>query len=76
LELKEAVLLNNHVQTKNGKKQEKRELIEEQEKKLSEKPESDELQKVIRERIERVKKAFKPTWLEKDLNSQESKKGK
>ena len=68
--------MNNHIQTKVEKNQANGELVEKQEEQSSEKPKSDELQKITRERIERVKKAFKPTWLEKDLNSQDSKKGK
>jgi hypothetical protein len=68
--------LGNNIQTKDTKNKDKKVVVEESEKKASEKPESEELQKVIKERIEKVKKAFRPTGLAVQLNSQESKKGK
>jgi hypothetical protein len=68
--------LGNNIQTKDTKNKDKKVVVEESEKKASEKPESEELQKVIKERIEKVKKAFRPTGLVVQLNSQESKKGK
>jgi hypothetical protein len=39
-------------------------------------PKSVENQKVTRERLERMKKAFRPSWLIDQINSLESKKGK
>ncbi|UCC78398.1 MAG: hypothetical protein JSW64_08910 [Candidatus Zixiibacteriota bacterium] len=68
--------MDNEVQIKDINNQDKNGVLEETEEKLSEKTKSDEYQKVTKERIKRFKKAFKPTWLIRQLDSQDDKKGK
>ncbi len=68
--------MNDQIQTEDIKNHREKELVEEIAEKTPKKPESDELQKVAKERIERMKKAFKPTWLVRQLDSQDDKKGK
>jgi hypothetical protein len=68
--------LDNQIQIKNGKQKDMDGIIEKPEEESSESPESEELQKVTKERIERFKKAFRPTWLIKELDSINDKKGK
>lgn len=68
--------MDNEIQIKDIKDQDKNEVLEATEEKSSEKTKSDEYQKVMKKRIERFKKAFKPTWLIREMDSQEDKKGK
>lgn len=68
--------MDNEIQIKDIKDQDKNEVLEGTEEKSSEKSKSGEYQKVMKERIERFKKAFRPTWLIRELDSQDDKKGK
>jgi hypothetical protein len=76
LELKEAVVVSDQVQTEKIKNNNDGKPVEEKNEKTPEKPESDELQKLAKERIERVKKAFRPRWTINQIDSQDNKKGK
>lgn len=68
--------MDDQIQTKDTKNQDSKEIVEEIEGKKSPKPKSDAPQKVTKERIERFKRAFRPTWLIRQLDFQENKKGK
>jgi len=66
--------VNDQIQTEKIKNDNEEELVEEMGEKTPKKPESDELQKIARERVERVKKAFRPRWTIRQIDSQDNKK--
>ena len=68
--------MSDQIQTEEINNNKEKELVEEIAENTSEKSEFDELQKVAKERIERVKKAFRPRWTIGQLDTQDNKKGK
>ena len=68
--------MDNEIQTEDKRKPDEKVSVEESLEKPLENPESGTQQTVTRERIERVKKAFRPTWLVRELNLHDNNKGK
>jgi hypothetical protein len=69
--------VGDQTQLKDKEKQDQsQELVENKAEEAPDEPKSVDNQKVTKERLERMKRAFRPSWLIDQINSPESKKGK
>lgn len=68
--------MSDQTQIKDAENQDQTQQLEKTEEKAPDEPKSVANQKVTKERIERMKKAFRPSWLIDQLNALDTKKGK
>lgn len=76
MELKEAVVVSDQTQTKDPKDKTDSQQPENSTEQALDEQKSVISQAVTRERIERVKRAFRPSWLIDQIFSEDAKKGK